>query len=51
MQDAEENINLLGDNVINTVVMDGWNHLDFLYGKDADKLVYPKIMEKMSSLK
>ena len=28
-----------------------WNHLDFLYGMDADTLVYPEILKNMEAVK
>ena len=34
-------------NLIHYEVIPGWNHLDFLYGVDAHKLLYPKIVSFM----
>jgi len=30
------------------VPYDNWNHLDFLWGKDADKLLYFPVIETLS---
>ena len=27
-----------------------WNHLDHLYGMDADKFVYPEILKNMKAI-
>ena len=34
-------------NLIHYEVIPGWNHLDFLYGIDAAKILYPKILYTM----
>lgn len=38
-------------NLLHYEVIPGWNHLDFLYGIDASKLLYPKIVSVMKSMK
>ena len=37
-------------NLLHYEVIPGWNHLDFLYGLDASKLLYPKIVSFMKSM-
>jgi hypothetical protein len=32
------------------VPIDQWNHADFIYGKDARKVVYDDILENMNTL-
>lgn len=37
-------------NLVHYEVIPGWNHLDFLYGIDASKILYPKIVSVMKSV-
>lgn len=37
-------------NLLHYEVIPGWNHLDFLYGLDASKLLYPKILSVMKRI-
>lgn len=30
-------------------IIEGWNHLDFLFGKDAHTLLYPRLVSAMKS--
>lgn len=47
LQDVENLIQYFGQNVIDVIKLDGWNHLDFLYGKEANKMVYQRMIEVM----
>ena len=38
-------------NLVHYEVIPEWNHLDFLYGEDAAKLLYPKLVYVMKSMK
>ena len=34
-------------NLLHYEIIKGWNHLDFLFGKDAHTLLYPKLVSTM----
>ena len=34
-------------NLVHYETIKGWNHLDFLFGKDAHTLLYPKLVSTM----
>lgn len=36
-------------NLVHYETIKGWNHLDFLFGKDAHTLLYPKLVSTMKS--
>lgn len=36
-------------NLVHYEIIPGWNHLDFLYGIDAHKLLYPKLVSTMKT--
>lgn len=36
-------------NLVHYEVIPGWNHVDFLYGKDAHSLLYSKLVSYMKS--
>ncbi|XP_037052189.1 lipase 3-like [Bradysia coprophila] len=46
-QDVEDLIEYFGQHVIDVVKLNDWNHVDFVYGKEANKMVYQKIIEVM----
>ncbi|KAJ6647530.1 Lipase 3, partial [Pseudolycoriella hygida] len=46
-EDVEQIIQYFGDQVVDIVKIEDWNHIDFVYGKDANKMVYQKIIELM----
>lgn len=47
LQDVENLIEHFGQHVIDVVKLDEWNHIDFVYGKEANKMVYQKMIEVM----
>ena len=36
-------------NLVHYEVIQGWNHLDFLYGKDAHVVLYPELVAMMKT--
>ncbi len=45
LQDVQRVVNELPNVVLNfRINMDTWNHLDFIYAKDADTFVYDEII-------
>lgn len=46
-QDVEEIIHYFGHLVVDVVKLDEWNHIDVIYGKNANKMVNQKIIEVM----
>lgn len=46
-QDVEDLIHYFGNRIVDVVKLDEWNHIDFVYGKDANSMIYQKIIEVM----
>lgn len=40
-------IQKLGDAVASSSAVDGFNHVDFMWGNTADKMIYDKIIAKL----
>ena len=46
-QDVENSILPYLPNIISTKKLDTWNHLDFVWGIQANKMMYTDIVERM----